>query len=115
MNHAALVDTVGRLYIAAGRRADDPAIFEVWAEALADVTDAEGDEAVRLIVAEVDVAARFPSPAVVREVVIRRRRARRDAQPALPDTTGPYLTPAENAERLRQLRAAMPQLIRRAP
>lgn len=115
MTPTALADAVGRLYIAAGRRADDPAIFEVWADAFVDVTDAEGDEAVRLIVAEVDVAERFPSPAVVRAVVARRRRARRDARPAIPDTTGPYLTPAQNAERLRELRAAMPHLVKRAP
>lgn len=102
----ATMAAVSALFVAAGRNATDVE-FELYHAVLDDVTDAELGEAVATIVRGVDLGQRFPSPALIRETVTAVRRHRRQTQPALPEDTGPILSPEENVKALRAIRSAI--------
>jgi hypothetical protein len=103
MTPQALAKVVARLYTAAGRNYGKVEL-EVWADALDDITDEEGEHVARGLVRNVDMASRIATPAVVRDAVMKLRGERRDAVPALEPVTGPLLPVEENLRRIDEAR-----------
>jgi hypothetical protein len=96
---------VAALFTSSGRNATR-AELDLYHAALETESDDDVREAVVLIVRGVDLGERAPSPALIIETVraIQRRRALENPAPAIPEHTGPILSPAENAARARALR-----------
>lgn len=101
MTPHAIAQTVAKLYTAAGRHYGKVE-FEVYAEALHDIDDETGAEACRNAIRNIDLGTRAPTPKDVLDAARAIQRRRRDAQPSLPDFTGPLLPEEENLERVRR-------------
>lgn len=103
----ASAEAVATLFTAAGRNYADVEL-RVYHDAWADLSDDELAAAVRAVVREVDLAARFPSPAVVRRAVLDSRAVRAEAmrrERSLPESTEPVLSPEESKKALAAIRS----------
>ncbi len=108
MTHSAIVRLVIKLYAAAGAREATDVDFEVYAEALDDMTDERGEAAGLALIRNIDLAKNRPSPGAVRaaaqEIAQRESLRRMNDQRALSWTTEPPLSSAEGIAWVEQIR-----------
>lgn len=101
-----VIDCVTRIFSAAGRLPGH-SDFRTYGDALEDIDSDLLTEAVRLLVARVDLANDVrPSPALVRETAYGILR-RRPQVPALPEDTSPVASPEVVAEWRAKIRAQL--------
>ena len=106
MTPHAIAQTVAKLYTAAGRHYGKVE-FEVYADALHDIDDETGAQACRNVIRNIDLGTRAPTPKDVLDAARAIQRLCREAQPKLPESTGPLLPVDENLRRLREVSARL--------
>lgn len=108
MSPGAIERLVTKLYAAAGAREATDVDFEVYHEALEDVSDDRGMQACRELIKGVDLVTHKPSPALVIETarhIANREYLNRCETHGLPEATGEPVAPREAQEWIATLRA----------
>ena len=115
MTHNAIVRLVTKLYAASGAREATDVDFEVYAEALDDMSDERGEAAGRALIRDVDLVMHRPSPGAVRqmakEIADYEWNNRRPAP--LPELGEPIERPLSSAEGLAWVARVREQKLRR--
>lgn len=109
----ATAQAVAALYTAAGRNYEEAELV-LYHRMFGDVDDGLLLRAVEEVIRGVDLGHRAPSPALVRETVRSILHREQLERAALPEYTGPTLSPEDNAARARALRDSI-RAMKRTP